>query len=234
MHMRIFLPLLFTACAGCGIPVLYEETKSPSASSLHIETHTTLEVYNSRVFLTTNNSLQPIFLGHLNSVVFGTAQGRKYLDTKIFPMIKLQTPYILQYKMISAYWMCFLKANHAFWKKTVRYCEARAIFTPMPFESYTITQDASGLPCKISISQNKDGSTSPVSKIIFAHTIFAEYNKEISEPESPSTSCVFEKNKSLNRIPEQKQEIWTLSGCWQGAQFARCWANQQFAHCAHW
>jgi hypothetical protein len=83
MHMRIFLPLLFTACAGCGIPVLYEETKSPSASSLHIETHTTLEVYNSRVFLTTNNSLQPIFLGYLNSVVFGTAQGRKYLDTKI-------------------------------------------------------------------------------------------------------------------------------------------------------
>jgi hypothetical protein len=140
-------------------------------------------------------------------VVFGTAQGRKYLDTKILSDDQVaDTIYSAIQNDIGLLDVLF-ESKSCFLKKTVRYCEARAIFTPMPFESYTITQDASGLPCKISISQNKDGSTSPVSKIIFAHTIFAEYNKEISEPESPSTSCVFEKNKSLNRIPEQKQEI---------------------------
>jgi len=206
MRIKILLPLLFSACAGCGTPVLYEEPKDTSASSIHIETHTPSEIYNAHVYLTTNHSPKPIFLGYLNSGVFGTVKGRNYLDTKILSGDQVTVSIYSAIQNDIGVLDVLFESTSCF-LKTVRYCEVSATFTPMPFEKYTIKQDASGLPCQISISQNKSDSTLPVPKVIFAQKIFDEYSKEVLESESPSTSCVFEKNKSLDRMPEQKQEI---------------------------
>lgn len=184
--------------AGCGTQSQYTAPQDPSAASLHIETSSNPELYNSRVHFRTKNAAMPIFVGYINSAVIGTERGRNYLDTKVAPDSEMTASIYSAVDNDIGVTDILLETVPCF-LRTVRFCEVSVTFTPKPLEQYIISQNADGLPCKISIYRKKDGALLPIVKAHYSHVIFNEHNQQVSEQEPQSNVCFFEKNKSLER-----------------------------------